>query len=179
MTQEINLNDALPAAPPNTLNVKWQGDAPSLDPTVVRKVSANVPAATVATLGLIKGDNATLNIAVDGTISVQELCFGFGITDGSIASSVTLPVLARRAGVVTTCVVIVKASDGALNLSFKIKKNGVDVFSSDPVITAGTAGGTVATFALSSASIAVAKNDVFTMDITVGSSAWKFTAQLE
>jgi hypothetical protein len=178
-TQTINLNDALPAAPANSLNVKWQADAPSLDPAVVRDVSANVPAATATTLGVVKGDAATVIIAADGTASVQELIFVFGITDGSIASAVTLPVLARRAGVVTRCAIVIQASDGALNLSFRIKKNGADVFTTDPTVVAGTAAGTVAVFSLSSASIAVARDDVFTMDITVGSSSWKFTAQLE
>jgi hypothetical protein len=206
-TQIINLNDALPAAPANTANVKWQADAPSLDPAVVRDVSAYMPAATAAALGLIKGDNATVILAADGTASVpkatsgaigvvkpdnstlkvdgagklslQALAIGFGITSGAIGSAITLPVLAPRTGGLTSCAVVIQASDGALNLSFRIKQNGVDVFTSDPVIPAGTAGGTVLTFPLSSASIAVAQNDVFTMDITVGSSSWKFTAQLE
>jgi hypothetical protein len=41
-TQTINLNNTGPAAPSGSVNVAWQSDAPSLDPTVVRNVSANV-----------------------------------------------------------------------------------------------------------------------------------------
>jgi len=42
-TQVINLNDTTPAAPVGMTNVRWQADAPSLDPTVARNVSAYVP----------------------------------------------------------------------------------------------------------------------------------------
>lgn len=178
-TQTINLNNTTPAAPAHSVNVQWQADAPSLDPTVIRNVSAYVPAATAAALGLVRGDSATVAVAADGTLSVQAIAIGFGITSGAIATNVTLPMPAPRAGQIAGCVVVVQASDGALNLTFRIKKNGTDVFSTDPTIAAGAAAGTVQTFALSAASIAVAKNDVFTMDISVGSSAWKFTAQLE
>ena len=39
-TQTINLNNTEPAAPAGSQNVLWQADAPSLDPTVVRNVTA-------------------------------------------------------------------------------------------------------------------------------------------
>jgi hypothetical protein len=39
-TQTINLNNSTPAAPAGSLNVEWQADTPTLDPTVVRNVSA-------------------------------------------------------------------------------------------------------------------------------------------
>jgi hypothetical protein len=41
-TQTINLNNTGPAAPSGSKNVAWQADAASLDPTVVRNVSASV-----------------------------------------------------------------------------------------------------------------------------------------
>jgi hypothetical protein len=42
-TQTINLNNSTPAAPSGCLNVEWQAGALSLDPAVVRNVSAYVP----------------------------------------------------------------------------------------------------------------------------------------
>jgi hypothetical protein len=42
-TQTINLNNSEPAAPVGGLNVEWQADAPSLDPTIARNVSAYLP----------------------------------------------------------------------------------------------------------------------------------------
>lgn len=49
MTQPINLNDTTPAAPAGGLNLKFQADAPSLDPAVARRVSVYVPADTYVT----------------------------------------------------------------------------------------------------------------------------------
>jgi hypothetical protein len=72
-TQIINLNDTTPAAPSDTLNVKWQADAASLDETVARNVSAYVPAATSASLGLVRPDDATIDVAANGVISVPVL----------------------------------------------------------------------------------------------------------
>jgi hypothetical protein len=64
-------------------------------------------------------------------------------------------------------------------LTFKIKKNGTNVFSVDPTVAAGTAAGTVTTVTtLTTSPLPVAANDVFIMDITSGTSTWQFTAQL-
>jgi hypothetical protein len=65
-------------------------------------------------------------------------------------------------------------------LTFKIKKNGTNVFSVDPTVAAGTSGGTLSTFTtLTSSPLPVAANDIFTIDITSGASDWAFTAVLE
>ncbi len=45
-TQVINLNNTTPAAPAGSMNVEWQADAPSLDPSVARNVSAKLPVFT-------------------------------------------------------------------------------------------------------------------------------------
>ncbi len=76
-TQTINLNNATPPAPADSLNVTWQADPASLDPTVVRNVSANVPVFTGDTgsggsLGLVPapaaGDAAAGKVLkADGT----------------------------------------------------------------------------------------------------------------
>jgi hypothetical protein len=104
----------------------------------------------------------------------------FGIKDGSTGTDVADIAIAPAAGSVTKCKIVTKASDPSVDLTFKIKKNGVDVFSADPTITHGTASGTITTStSLTSVPLAVAADDLFTLDITSGSSAWQFTAQLE
>jgi hypothetical protein len=76
--------------------------------------------------------------------------------------------------------VVTKASDPTTDLTFKIKKNGTDVFSSDPTVAHATAAGTVSTFtALTSSPLSIAADDVFTIDISSWTSTWQFTAQLE
>lgn len=209
-TQTINLNDALPAAPANSRNMEWQADPPSLDPTVVRDVSAFMPAATTANLGLVKPDGATIvDIAGDGTISVPtatsilkglvepdgvgiqvdgagkitaQMIIGFMLASGIPASTITPPgrMVAPRAGSVTKCKVVVNAADGVIDLTFRIRQNGVDIFAADPTIPHGTAPGTIFTFInFTSTPLAIAADDLFSIDITAGSASWAFTAQLE
>lgn len=45
-TQTINLNNTIPVAPADALNIQWQADPASLDPTVARNVSAYFSAFT-------------------------------------------------------------------------------------------------------------------------------------
>jgi hypothetical protein len=105
---------------------------------------------------------------------------GFDINNGSTGTNVGPMLPANNAGVVNKCVIVTKASDAVTDLTFKIKKNGTDVFSVDPTITHGTASGTLTTVTtLTSVPLSVAANDVFTIDITSGTSTWQFTAQLE
>lgn len=67
-TQTINLNDALPAAPAGLQLNKWQADAPSLDPTVVRDVSTYTPLATLSLPGSLKPDGVGIGIDTSGKI---------------------------------------------------------------------------------------------------------------
>lgn len=69
-TQTINLNNTTPAAPAGALNVEWQADAPSLNPATVRNVSACVPAATSAQLGVVQPDGVTVLVSGLGEISI-------------------------------------------------------------------------------------------------------------
>ena len=62
----INLNDATPAAPTGFENVKWQGDASN-----PRNVSANVPIATGAIVGLVKPDGTTITVDGSGVLSAS------------------------------------------------------------------------------------------------------------
>ncbi|HLI33404.1 MAG TPA: hypothetical protein VKW70_00045 [Terriglobia bacterium] len=108
------------------------------------------------------------------------LTIGFVINSGAQGTNVGPMLAAPHAGTLSKCVVVIKASDASTALTFKIKQNGTDIFSTDPTVAAGTPIGTVNTFsALISSPLSVAQGDVFTIDITTGSAAWAFTAQLE
>jgi hypothetical protein len=81
---------------------------------------------------------------------------------------------APRSGSLTKCVVTTKASDSSTALTFLIRQNGTSII--NPTVAAATATGTVSTFAFGST---VAASDVFSMDISSGTTRWQFTAQLE
>lgn len=104
---------------------------------------------------------------------------GFVVNDGTAGINIGPMLAAPRAGEFVRCFGVVKASDGASALTFVIKRAGVSVFSAPASVSAGVASGSTFTVALSSTPLAVALHDVFTIDITSGGSAWKFTAQLE
>src|SRR5215831_684697 len=98
---EVHLNDATPAAPAGSVNVKWQSGAPYADPNnpvqSVRDVSAYVAAPT--------------------------LVIGFVITSGATGTNVGPMLPAAHAGTVSKCVIVTKASDGSTDLTFRIKQN--------------------------------------------------------
>jgi hypothetical protein len=152
-----NLNATNPAAPAGARNGSWQHGTPYVGP-----------------------DGNTWRD--DSVNFAEELVLGFAIVAGAGGSGtdVTPMLVAPRAANIAKCKVVVKASDAATDFVFKIKQNGVDVFSTDPTVPHGTASGTVLTFtALTSAPLAVAADDVFSMDITTGSATWALTIQLE
>lgn len=188
-TQTIDLNNTTPAAPANTLNVAWQADAPSLDPTVVRNVSAYMPkftgdAGAGGALGLVPapaaGDAAAGKVlGAGGAFQFLPIVIGVVVLSGVTGTALLGELVAPRAGSLSKCVARVTASDPSVALTFRFKQNGIDVFTSDPTIAAGTVPSIIHFTSLTSVPLAVAADDVFTFDITAGTSAWKFTAQLE
>lgn len=137
------------------------------------------------TVDAFQGSGSAVNITV-ATLSMAlarvpaiPVVVGFVINNGSVGSNVGAMLVAPYSGRVIQCVVITKASDGATALSFAIRQNGVNVFTANPVIAAGTATGTVSTFSLSSSFLSVAAGNVFQIDILTGTASWEFTAQLE
>jgi hypothetical protein len=142
--------------------------------------TADLPVATASAPGIVEPDNSTITVDGTGKISVvRHLVAGYVMQSGATGVNVGPMLIAPRAGFFTQCIVIVKSSDTSTALTFRIKQNGTDVFSSDPSISAGAATGYVNTFALISSPLPVAAGDVFTIDITSGSANWSFTAQLE
>ena len=108
------------------------------------------------------------------------MVIGFVINSGGTGTNVGPELAAPRAGTITKCKIVTKVSDPSIDLTIKIKQNGTDVFSVDPTVSHGTSPGTVSTFtALTSSPLIVAADDVFTIDVTSGTSTWQFTAQLE
>lgn len=108
------------------------------------------------------------------------MVIGFVIATGATGTNVGPELLAFRPGFVTKCKIVVKASDASTDLTIVIKQNGTSVFTSNPTVTHGSSAGSVFTFtALTSSPLAVNADDVFTIDITSGTSSWQFTAQLE
>lgn len=138
---------------------------------------------TQTKLNLVSGSNVTLSSDSSGDVTIaasQSLVIGFVMASGATGTNVGPMLAAPRAGSLTKCVITVKASDSSTALTFKIKQNGTDIFSTDPTIAAGTASGTVTTStSLTISPLTVAANDVFSIDISSGSSSWQFTAQLE
>jgi hypothetical protein len=141
----------------------------------------------VATVVKVNGAALPATAAVVGTngagqiiSSVLPILIGFAIGNGTVGTNVGPMLASPRASSVTKCVVTTKASDSLLGLVFRIKKNGTNVFSSNPSLVAGTGSGTVTVFtSLTSSPLAVALSDVFSLDILTGSSNWQFAAQME
>lgn len=154
-----NYSNTNPAAPAGTRNFDWQKSSPYPDPL---------------------GSGNTFE-DLSGYLA-EELVLGFAIVAGAggAGTDVTPMLAAPRAASISKCKVVVKAADATVDFVFKIKKNGTDVFSTDPTVPHATASGTVLTFtALTSSPLAVAADDVFSMDITAGSATWALTIQLE
>lgn len=109
----------------------------------------------------------------------SQVTIGFVIGNGSPGTDVGPLLLAARAGTVSQCAVLVKSSDSSTALTFNILQNGTSVFSSAVTIAAGASPGSISTHTLTSTPLAIAKHDVFQINITSGNSNWAITTQLE
>jgi hypothetical protein len=108
------------------------------------------------------------------------IVMGFILISGSTGTNIGPMLAAVRTGSFTKCIVTTKVSDGTTALTFKINQNGTNVFSANPTVAAGTSTGTVNTFTtLTSSPLPVAANDVFSIDVTSGTSTWQASIQLE
>lgn len=199
MATEKNFQAADPTPPAGARNVTWQVDSTSsgTDATTGQpyfNTSAYMPdmvgdSGSGGEDGLVPapaaGDAAAGKfLKADGTWEVPSggggVVIGFIINSGSTGTAVGPYLTAPRAGSLTKCVIVVKTSDPTVGLAFRINQNGVNIFSSDPTVAAGTSAGTVSiSTSLTSSPLPVAANDVFTIDITSGTIAWAFTTTLE
>ena len=115
---------------------------------------------------------------------------GFIMNSGATGTNVGPMLPAPRAATVNVVTVVIQASDPSVALTFRINQAPLlatglandpsDIFLADPTIPANTAADTVFQFTnLTTSPLPVAYNDVFSIDITSGSSDWRFTAVLE
>lgn len=115
-----------------------------------------------------------------GGTDVLVVGFGFGPYSVVVQNDAGVMLLAAKTGTVSRCAIIINASDPTTDLTFRIMQNGVNVFSSNPTLTHGSASGTkVISTALTSSPLTVTQDDKFQIDILAGSNQWQFTAQLE
>lgn len=157
--------------------VKPDGTTVAVDGT--GKISVATAAPT--TLGVVKPDGSSITVDGSGILSVVfPLTLVFAISSGGAGTSVIpYDILAPRSGKINRCVVSVRSSDAGVPLTFRIKRNGVDIFSTDPTLAAGAPAGMTIFTNLTSTPLNVGQHDVFTMDILTGSSNWALTAILE
>lgn len=153
----------------------------TLGEVILKGTYADLPAAGIP--GRLYFATDTFQLLRDNGTSWDSIMYpltvGFSVIAGSVGNDVAPMLVAPRSATVSRCVVVVKASDATTALTFRINKNGADVFSTDPTMAANTASGTVTTFtSVASAPLLVNLNDVFTLDITSGTSNWQFTAIL-
>lgn len=126
------------------------------------------------------GTPIEVNGVTVGNAAIGVPVVGFLINSGATGTNVGPVLIAPGPASVSKCVVVVKASDAAVALTFVIKQNGTSVFSGSNTVAAGTTSLTVVTFTnLTSSPLAISAGDLFTIDITSGSSSWIFTTQLE
>lgn len=127
----------------------------------------------------VMGNFNAVTSCIDGG-ATNPLVMGFVINNGAVGTNVGPILIASRAGTFTKCKVVIKASDSSTAMVFRIKRNGTDIFTSDPSLAAGTSSGTVLTFTgLTSSPLVVAADDLFTIDVTSGTPFWQITVQLE
>ena len=115
---------------------------------------------------------------------------GFIMNSGATGTNVGPMLPAPRDATADVVTVVIQASDPSVALTFRINQapllgSGLandpsDIFLKDPTIAAATPADTVFQFTnLTTSPLPVAYNDLFSIDITSGSSFWKFTAVLE
>jgi len=110
----------------------------------------------------------------------NPLFMSFVLSNGSAGTNVGPILLAPRQGSFTKCKVVVKNADGTTPLTFRILQNGTNIFTTDPIVPAGTSSKTVVTFtALTNSPLAVTADDLFTIDVISGTPFWQVTIQVE
>lgn len=115
---------------------------------------------------------------------------GFIMNSGATGTNVGPMLPAGRSGTANVVTVVIKTSDAATPLTFDIIQRtvaqqaanlpGASIFETMPTIPAGTASGVLLEFDdLVEQPLTVTENDVFTINISSGSTSWVFVAVVE
>jgi hypothetical protein len=187
-TTAVFLNKTTPAPATGRQNVEFatnnatpQQSITASDPIMVGDTGAgglagNAPAPSA-------GDAAAGKfLKADGSWQMTQMVIGFMLAAATTGTAVTPPgrLVAPRSGLLRRCKVVVNTVDIGTVLTFRIKQNGTSVFTADNSVSTSTSVGAILTFTnLTSIPLPVAVDDVFTLDITSGSSVWSVTIQLE
>ena len=131
--------------------------------------------------GLLNFDGSNWWLLGTPSGQVEQRLPTFAIRAGAGGSGVNVTNMLRvpQQSLVTACDVVVKASDASTDFTFRIMRNGVDIFSSDPTVTHGATSGSSFTFAaLVNNPFLLNAGDILSLDITSGSASWDVTVQL-
>lgn len=104
------------------------------------------------------------------------LTLSFVMGSGATGTNVGPELISPRPGNFTKLKVVTKASDPTTDLTFKLRQNGSIITGTTQTIVHGTTAGTISSFTVA---ITVAQDDLFTIDITSGTTNWQVTVQLE
>lgn len=187
-TTAIFLNSQTPAPPTNEQNVKFQSDGAqpqqsvtAYDPLMVGDTGSGGKSGNVPVPGA--GDSAAGKfLHAGGSFQLPPMVIGFMLATAANGTTITPPgrLIAPRTGSVSKCKVIVNQVDSGTDLTFRIKKNGTTIFTADNTVSHTVSVGTLTTFTnLTSTPLPIAADDIFTLDITLGSASWSVTIQLE
>lgn len=112
-----------------------------------------------------------------GGLNLLPMTITFQVGSGVTGTNVSGIARAPRAGSVSECVLTVSKSDSSSALTFSLKRNGTAVVTG--TVAAGAATNSTPAFTITPSPLSVAKGDLFTLDITAGSSNWAFTVQMD
>jgi hypothetical protein len=177
------IGTALVAGSNVTITVNDPGDTITIAATPAAgytdEQAQDAVAAAIAS-GTQTGITVTYNDAGNALSFSVGLTLNYILNSGATGTNVGPELLAPRSGSFSTCKVVTKTSDASTDLTFLIKKNGVNIFSVNPTVSHGTSAGTVSTVGtLTSTPLSVSAFDVFTLDVTSGTSSWAATIVLE
>ena len=104
------------------------------------------------------------------------VCIGWDVQDSTPGTDVSDPVIPPGNLRIADCRVRIKVSDIATPLEFDIRRNGTTIFSTRPVVPAGTSTRAVQTYT-SLATVALSANDDLVLDIITGGT-WQVAIYL-
>ncbi|VVC05613.1 Uncharacterised protein [uncultured archaeon] len=129
-------------------------------------------------LGEINFSNIQGNATISQLPQIMSTILGFVINSGDTGNNVGPELVSSENWEIVKCTTITKTSDTSTPFEFSLNQNGNSIFSSNPILSAGTSTGNILQWNDFS-SINISANDLFTIDIIQGSSSWAATILLQ